>query len=204
MVAVSRPHIYRRVLPSVRALVFLQTVQSKGHSVRTFKSNIEVNAWDAAIDIDRESPSNSEAPISFGKQVHVTTTTDTRVAMTGNLADPDTTISDIASQPEECSHLVTRTSTTLSHSNVFQPAGFTDAPADMTKSSSSADGGAVADEVVRQKVSQLLKEREREWTAVVQKKGPLRLLDLPMDVLKEIMKEVSFTSIMLTIVSGHD
>ena len=37
----------------------------------------------------------------------------------------------------------------------------------------------------------LLKGKEREWAAVVEKKnGPLRLLDLPMDVLKEIVKEV--------------
>jgi len=43
---------------------------------------------------------------------------------------------------------------------------------------------------VRAKISDLLKEKEQEWTAVAEKKGPLRLLDLPMDVLKEIVKEV--------------
>ena len=43
----------------------------------------------------------------------------------------------------------------------------------------------------RTKISSLLKDREQEWTAVVEKKGPLRLLDLPIDVLKEIVKEVS-------------
>lgn len=41
------------------------------------------------------------------------------------------------------------------------------------------------------KISNLLKDKEKEWTAVAEKKGPLRLLDLPMDVLKEIVKEVS-------------
>lgn len=40
------------------------------------------------------------------------------------------------------------------------------------------------------KISNLLKDKEKEWTTVAEKKGPLRLLDLPMDVLKEIVKEV--------------
>jgi hypothetical protein len=43
----------------------------------------------------------------------------------------------------------------------------------------------------RTKISNLLKDKEQEWTAVAARKGPLRLLDLPMDVLKEIVKEVS-------------
>lgn len=47
------------------------------------------------------------------------------------------------------------------------------------------------DVAVRRKLSKLLKGKEEEWTAVAQRKGPLRLLDLPMDVLKEIVKEVS-------------
>lgn len=40
------------------------------------------------------------------------------------------------------------------------------------------------------KISNLLKDKEQEWAAVAERKGPLRLLDLPMDVLKEIVKEV--------------
>lgn len=43
----------------------------------------------------------------------------------------------------------------------------------------------------RTKISYLLKDKEQEWTAVVDRQGPLRLLDLPIDVLKEIVKEVS-------------
>lgn len=46
----------------------------------------------------------------------------------------------------------------------------------------------------KSKLSHLLKDKEEEWNAVVQKKentGPLRLLDLPLDVLQEIIKEVS-------------
>jgi hypothetical protein len=46
------------------------------------------------------------------------------------------------------------------------------------------------DWVVRKKISKLLEGREEEWTAVAQKAGPLRLLDLPIDILKEIVKEV--------------
>lgn len=44
------------------------------------------------------------------------------------------------------------------------------------------------------KISNFLKDKEQEWTAVVEKRnGPLRLLDLPMDVLKEIVKEVAYS-----------
>ena len=41
-----------------------------------------------------------------------------------------------------------------------------------------------------EKLSQLLGEKDKEWTATVEKQRPLRLLDLPVDVLKEIIKEV--------------
>ena len=49
---------------------------------------------------------------------------------------------------------------------------------------------------VRTKISNLLKEKEHEWAAVAKKEGPLQLLDLPLDVLKEIVKEVSFLASM--------
>ena len=42
----------------------------------------------------------------------------------------------------------------------------------------------------RAKMMQLLKGKEKAWTAVAQKERPLQLLDLPMDVLKDIIKEV--------------
>ncbi len=57
--------------------------------------------------------------------------------------------------------------------------------------SATSDGGLKGEGEVRQKMSKLLKGKEEEWTAVAQKKGPLQLLDLPVDVLKEIVKEVS-------------
>lgn len=40
-------------------------------------------------------------------------------------------------------------------------------------------------------LKRLLKGKEKEWTAVAEKKGPLRLLDLPVDVLREIINQVS-------------
>lgn len=40
------------------------------------------------------------------------------------------------------------------------------------------------------KMSKLLNGKDKEWAAVAGRKGPLQLLDLPMDVLKEIIKEV--------------
>ena len=41
------------------------------------------------------------------------------------------------------------------------------------------------------KISELLKGKEEEWTAVARRAGPLRLLDLPLDLLREILREVS-------------
>ena len=37
-----------------------------------------------------------------------------------------------------------------------------------------------------------LKGKEKEWTAVAEKKRPLQLLDLPVDILKEIIEKVCF------------
>lgn len=42
----------------------------------------------------------------------------------------------------------------------------------------------------RAKMMQLLKGKEKAWTAIAQREKPLQLLDLPMDVLKDIIKEV--------------
>ena len=41
-------------------------------------------------------------------------------------------------------------------------------------------------------MAKLLKGKDKEWAAVVDKKGSLQLLDLPVDVLKEIIKEVRY------------
>lgn len=41
------------------------------------------------------------------------------------------------------------------------------------------------------KVARLLKGKEKEWAAAAQQRGPLRLLNLPLDILKIILKEVN-------------
>jgi len=46
-------------------------------------------------------------------------------------------------------------------------------------------------ETSEEKVARLLKGKEKDWAATVKKGGPLRLLDLPLDILKVILKEVS-------------
>jgi hypothetical protein len=40
-------------------------------------------------------------------------------------------------------------------------------------------------------ISRLLKGKEQEWDAIRSKTGPLHLLDLPVDILRLIVKEVS-------------
>lgn len=48
----------------------------------------------------------------------------------------------------------------------------------------------------RIKLAKLLKGKEEEWAAVAKRKsGPLKLLDLPLDILKEIIKEVGKRSL---------
>lgn len=41
------------------------------------------------------------------------------------------------------------------------------------------------------KISELLQGKEEEWAAGARRAGPLRLLDLPLDLLGEILREVS-------------
>jgi len=44
-------------------------------------------------------------------------------------------------------------------------------------------------------VSRTLKGKEKEWAAVAEKKRPLQLLDLPVDILREIVGHVSLQTI---------
>ena len=59
-------------------------------------------------------------------------------------------------------------------------------PCDRPAISEATGGEGPAD-----KLSQLLRGKDKEWAATVEKQRPLRLLDLPVDVLKEIIKEVT-------------
>ncbi|KAL9113965.1 MAG: hypothetical protein Q9227_002099 [Pyrenula ochraceoflavens] len=57
-----------------------------------------------------------------------------------------------------------------------------------------------------QVLSKLLQNKEQEWAAVAQKreeKGPLQLLDLPVDVLKEIVREVTHTNDLTSLALTH-
>lgn len=56
----------------------------------------------------------------------------------------------------------------------------------------------------KDKLKRLLKGKEKEWTAVAEKKGPLRLLDLPVDILREIINQVSVRANVLRSASLSD
>jgi hypothetical protein len=45
--------------------------------------------------------------------------------------------------------------------------------------------------ITKDVVSRTLKGKEKEWAAVAEKKRPLQLLDLPVDILREIVGHVS-------------
>lgn len=51
-------------------------------------------------------------------------------------------------------------------------------------------GDKVEASMPKQAIKRLLKGKEKEWSAVAEKKGPLRLLDLPVDVLRDIINQV--------------
>ncbi len=124
--------------------------------------------------------------------------------MTTNIPNPDIAFSDTASQPEEPTIAIPKTSAASQASGDMKPSDFSDdsdACQMGTPGSSSSDATRKTSIDAKTKISSLLKEKEQEWAAVVKKKGPLRLLDLPMDVLKEIVKEVGFGGILLWLVS---
>jgi hypothetical protein len=53
------------------------------------------------------------------------------------------------------------------------------------------DENPKGDNGFRKTVSKPPKKRTPEWPSVPRRQGPLKLLDLPVDVLKEIVSEVS-------------
>lgn len=54
----------------------------------------------------------------------------------------------------------------------------------------------------KQSLSKLLKGKEKEWAAVA-RKGPLRLLDLPVDILKEIIHQLPHTNDLTSLALCH-
>jgi hypothetical protein len=113
--------------------------------------------------------------------------------MTTNLPSPDIAFSDTASQPDEQQVAIPKTSAAFQSSIDMKSTDHSDdSDAYQMDTPESSTSGKIQQTTIdaKSKISSLLKDKEQEWAAVVEKKGPLQLLDLPMDVLKEIVKEV--------------
>ncbi|RDW74036.1 hypothetical protein BP5796_07478 [Coleophoma crateriformis] len=122
--------------------------------------------------------------------------------MTTGFPGPDA-LSDTASQPDEQLTAIPKTSAATQAVNDSKHSGI---GAGQTMAASEQGGTQHSEKVAmdaKTKISSLLKDKEKEWTAVAEKKGPLRLLDLPMDVLKEIVKEVTHTNDLTALALTH-
>ncbi|RAL63193.1 hypothetical protein DID88_004272 [Monilinia fructigena] len=123
--------------------------------------------------------------------------------MTAHLPPPDPQLDDIVLQSDELSSSSPRTSTAAQPSENLMLPDRTSGSA-MATLSSAPEKLEKAGVDARTKISNFLKDKEQEWTAVVEKRnGPLRLLDLPMDVLKEIVKEVTHTNDLTSLALTH-
>ncbi|QSZ28831.1 hypothetical protein DSL72_003336 [Monilinia vaccinii-corymbosi] len=123
--------------------------------------------------------------------------------MIAHLAPPDPQLDDIVSQSDELSSSCPKTSTAAQLSENSMLPGLTSGSA-MATPPSAFEKVEQAGIDARTKISNLLKDKEQEWTAVAEKRnGPLRLLDLPMDVLKEIVKEVTHTNDLTSLALTH-
>ncbi|KAF2084516.1 hypothetical protein K490DRAFT_49000 [Saccharata proteae CBS 121410] len=59
------------------------------------------------------------------------------------------------------------------------------------------------DHNAKEVISKLLNGKEKEWTAVVEKRGPLGLLDLPVDILKGIIDHLPHTNDLTSLALCH-
>ncbi|TVY21351.1 hypothetical protein LARI1_G001355 [Lachnellula arida] len=123
--------------------------------------------------------------------------------MTANLPSPDLTLSDTASQPDDQLIAIPKTSAAYQPSNHIETNGYADQPRMCPNEPEALEKSERTSIDAKTKISSLLKDKEQEWTAVVEKKGPLHLLDLPMDVLKEIVKEVTHTNDLTALALTH-
>lgn len=113
--------------------------------------------------------------------------------MTTSLPSPDLALSDTASQPDEQQVTIPKTAAAPQYSNEMKSTGlYDDSDGSQLGTPDSGEYAKFRKPAMdpKTKISSLLKDKEQEWAAVVARKGPLRLLDLPMDILKEIVKEV--------------
>ncbi|KAF1987637.1 hypothetical protein K402DRAFT_462525 [Aulographum hederae CBS 113979] len=65
------------------------------------------------------------------------------------------------------------------------------------------DSESGADATVKTGVARLLKGKEKEWAAVTNKQGPLRFLDLPVDILREIISHLPHTNDLTSLALCH-
>jgi hypothetical protein len=114
-----------------------------------------------------------------------------RKIMTANLPSPDLAFSDTASQPDDQPVAIPKTSAASQPINDIKPNGYAHEPQMSPSEPEALERPEKTGLDARTKISNLLKDKEQEWAAVMEKKGPLQLLDLPMDILKEIVKEVA-------------
>jgi hypothetical protein len=110
--------------------------------------------------------------------------------MTSSLPSSGSNLGESLSQIDDGPAASTKTASLTTSSNGLHATSAGGQAATILDPLLTGEGGPRGDGFVRKKLSKLLKGKEEEWTAVAQKKGPLQLLDLPMDVLKEIVKEV--------------
>ncbi|MCJ1379638.1 hypothetical protein MMC17_002740 [Xylographa soralifera] len=54
-----------------------------------------------------------------------------------------------------------------------------------------------------EKMAQAIEEKDKVWAPAIEKRAPLQLLDLPVDVLKEIIKEVTHTNDLTSLALTH-
>ncbi|KAI9745198.1 MAG: hypothetical protein M1818_001476 [Claussenomyces sp. TS43310] len=120
--------------------------------------------------------------------------------MTGGLLDQS--IEGNPSQADDKSFHVLKTASATPSSSLLNPPS-ANPPQDHAFETTSCEAGTKLDVSFRKKISKLLQGKEAEWTAVVQKDGPLQLLDLPMDILKEIVKEVTHTNDLTALALTH-
>ncbi|MCJ1430672.1 hypothetical protein MMC27_000022 [Xylographa pallens] len=84
------------------------------------------------------------------------------------------------------------------HADTFSPAVF---PIESQRMP--CVGGPPAPSGPAEKMAQLLEARNKAWAPTIEKRAPLQLLDLPVDVLKEIIKEITHTNDLTSLALTH-
>ncbi|MCJ1248512.1 hypothetical protein MMC30_005730 [Trapelia coarctata] len=67
----------------------------------------------------------------------------------------------------------------------------------------SHERGLAGAATIADQMAQLLNGKEKEWAATAEKRGRLQLLDLPVDILREIIKEVTHTNDLTSLALTH-